>query len=92
MVLGDWLDVRYDLERRALRIAHLRELSGQVVELAVRVVDAREIRSSCGLTYHYLIIPLGLPARSGLFVLLFLILARPLIPNLATPLSTLDIR
>ena len=78
--------------RPPLRISHLREFSTQTVELAVRVVDAREIRSSRGLTYHYLIIPLGLPARSGLFVLLFLILARPLIPNLATPRSTLDIR
>ncbi len=37
-----------------LRVAHLRELSGQVVELAVRVVDAREIRTAKGLTYFYL--------------------------------------
>jgi hypothetical protein len=48
----------------ALHVAHLRELSGQMVELAVRVVDAREIRSSRGLTYYYLIIPLGLPPTS----------------------------
>ena len=40
--------------RPPLRIAHLRELSAQVVELAVRVVDAREIRTSRGLTYFYL--------------------------------------
>jgi DNA polymerase-3 subunit alpha/error-prone DNA polymerase len=30
------------------------ELSGQVVELAVRVVDAREIRTAKGLAYFYL--------------------------------------
>jgi len=83
--------VQLALSRRPpQRVAHLRELSGQMVELAVRVVDAREIRSSRSLTYYYLIILLGLPPHSGLFVLLFLTLARPLIPNLATPHSTLD--
>ncbi|MBP7795129.1 MAG: hypothetical protein KA087_05595, partial [Candidatus Saccharicenans sp.] len=40
--------------RPPLRVAYLRELSGQVVELAVRVVDAREIRTAKGLTYFYL--------------------------------------
>ncbi len=40
--------------RPPLRISHLRELSAQMVELTVRVVGAREIRSSRGLTYFYL--------------------------------------
>ena len=56
----------------------------------MRVVDAREIRGSRSLTYFYLIIPLGLPPRPGSLFLLFLTLARSLIPNLATPSSTLD--
>ncbi len=51
--VGDPLEL-LDGRRPPLRVAHLRELSGQMVELAVRVVDAREIRSSRGLTYFYL--------------------------------------
>ncbi len=41
-------------QRPPLRVAHLRELSGQMVELAVRAVDAREIRTSRSFTYFYL--------------------------------------
>ena len=40
--------------RPSLRISHLREFSAQTVELAVRVVDAGEIRTAKGLTYFYL--------------------------------------
>ncbi|MGQ9800894.1 MAG: DNA polymerase III subunit alpha [Candidatus Saccharicenans sp.] len=50
---GDPLDF-LDGRRPPLRVAQLKELSGQMVELAVRVVDAREIRTAKGLTYFYL--------------------------------------
>jgi len=50
---GDPLEL-LDGRRPSLRIAQLKELAGQVVELAVRIVDAREIRTAKGLTYFYL--------------------------------------
>ncbi len=40
--------------RPPLRIAQLKELGGQVVELAARIIDAREIRTAKGVTYFYL--------------------------------------
>lgn len=51
---GDPLDF-LNGRRPPLRVAQLKELSGQMVELAVRIVDAREIRTAKGLTYFYLL-------------------------------------
>jgi len=53
MPSGDPLEL-LDGRRPSLRIAQLKELAGQVVELTVRIVDAREIRTAKGLTYFYL--------------------------------------
>jgi DNA polymerase-3 subunit alpha/error-prone DNA polymerase len=50
---GDPLEF-LDGRRPPLRVAQLRDLAGQMVELAVRIVDAREIRTARGLTYFYL--------------------------------------
>ena len=50
---GDPLEF-LDGRRPPLRVAQLRGLAGQMVELAVRIVDAREIRTARGLTYFYL--------------------------------------
>ncbi|MCX8160172.1 MAG: DNA polymerase III subunit alpha [Candidatus Saccharicenans sp.] len=50
---GDPLEL-LDGRRSPLRIAQLKDLSGQVVELAVRIIDAREIKTAKGLTYFYL--------------------------------------
>ncbi len=50
---GDPLEF-LDGRRPPLRIAQLKGLGGQVVELAARIVDAREIRTAKGLTYFYL--------------------------------------
>lgn len=50
---GDPLEF-LDGRRPPLRIAQLKGLAGQVVELAVRIIDARELRTTKGLTYFYL--------------------------------------
>ncbi|MDH7494085.1 MAG: hypothetical protein QHH44_09360, partial [Candidatus Saccharicenans sp.] len=50
---GDPLEF-LDRRRPPLRVAQLKDLAGQVVELAVRIIDAREIRTAKGLTYFYL--------------------------------------
>ncbi len=50
---GDPLEF-LDGRRPPLRIAQLKDLAGQMVELAVRIIDAREIRTTKGLTYFYL--------------------------------------
>ena len=50
---GDPLEF-LDGRRPPLRIAQLKDLAGQMVELAVRIIDAREIRTARGLTYFYL--------------------------------------
>ncbi|MBC7362392.1 MAG: DNA polymerase III subunit alpha [Candidatus Aminicenantes bacterium] len=50
---GDPLEF-LDGRRPPLRIGQLKDLPGQMVELAVRIIDAREIRTARGLTYFYL--------------------------------------
>jgi DNA polymerase-3 subunit alpha/error-prone DNA polymerase len=50
---GDPLEF-LDGRRPPLRVAQLKELAGQMVELAVRIIDAREIRTARGRTFFYL--------------------------------------
>lgn len=50
---GDPLEF-LDGRRPPLRVARLKELPGQMVELAVRIIDAREVRTSKGPAYFYL--------------------------------------
>ncbi|MGC8747201.1 MAG: DNA polymerase III subunit alpha, partial [Candidatus Saccharicenans sp.] len=50
---GDPLEF-LDGRRPPLRVAQLKDLAGQMVELAVRIIDAREIRTAKGRTFFYL--------------------------------------
>ncbi|MBC7361073.1 MAG: hypothetical protein H5U06_02130 [Candidatus Aminicenantes bacterium] len=59
---GDPLEF-LDGRRPPLRIAQLKDLAGQMVELAVRIIDAWEIRTARGLSYFYLFAPSFAPFK-----------------------------